>query len=213
MNISFTPPIRNVAELLHRLGDIPADRVRWTPIPGTATIDDLLKPGNDLCELVDGTLVEKTVGQEESFLGVWLLTLMSLHNRTHNLGVMTKADGFYELPSGPVRGPDIAFVAWDDLPGRRRNRDPIPLLAPTLAVEILSPSNSKAEMARKRDEYFRGGVRAVWEIDPRDRWVRVYTAADTYTELTAADTLTGDPVLAGFALKLADLFAELDRHG
>ncbi len=68
-------------------------------------------------------------------------------------------------------------------------------------------------MARKRAEYFTAGVTRVWEIDPRARWVRVYTAPETYAELTAADTLTGDPVLPGFTLDLADLFAELDRHG
>ena len=68
-------------------------------------------------------------------------------------------------------------------------------------------------MDRKRDEYFRAGVRLVWEIDPRKRTARVYTALDRFTDLTAADTLTGDPVLPGFTLPLAALFAELDRHG
>lgn len=213
MNVPFTPPIRNVAELLHRLGDIPPDRVRLNPVLGTATVEDLLKPGNELCELVDGVLVEKTVGWEESFLTVWLGMVLNRYVLDHNLGVMTATDGFYELPSGPVRGPDIAFVSWDDLPSRRRNRDPIPTLAPTLAIEILSVSNTRAEMARKRDEYFRAGVKQVWEVEPRARWVRVYTAADAFTELIAADTLTGAPVLPGFTLKLADLFAELDRHG
>jgi Uma2 family endonuclease len=82
-----------------------------------------------------------------------------------------------------------------------------------LAVEVLSLSNTAGEMARKRDEYFRAGVRLVWEIDPRARTVRAYTAADQFRDLTAADTLSGDPVLPGFTLPLADLFAELDRHG
>jgi Uma2 family endonuclease len=68
-------------------------------------------------------------------------------------------------------------------------------------------------MARKRDEYFRGGVRLVWEIDPRARTVRAYTATDHYQDFTAADTLTGEPVLPGFTVSLAQLFAELDRHG
>ena len=42
---------------------------------------------------------------------------------------------------------------------------------------------------------------------------RVYTAADRHQDFTAADTLTGDPVLPGFTVSLAQLFAELDRHG
>jgi hypothetical protein len=40
-----------------------------------------------------------------------------------------------------------------------------------------------------------------------------YSAPDRFTDLTANDTLTGDPVLPGFALPLARLFAELDRRG
>jgi Uma2 family endonuclease len=99
------------------------------------------------------------------------------------------------------------------MPGREDATDAVPQLSPDLVVEVYSPSNTKREMARKRAEYFRGGVIRVWEIDPLARWVRVFTAPETFTELTAADTLTGDPVLPGFTLRLADLFAELDRHG
>ena len=80
-------------------------------------------------------------------------------------------------------------------------------------VEVLSEGNTRAEMDRKRGEYFRAGVRVVWEIDPRRRTLRVYEAADRYTDLTEADTLAGDPVLPGFRFPLSDLFAELDQHG
>jgi Uma2 family endonuclease len=207
------PPIHTIAELLHRLGDIAPDRVRFNPAPGTAVVSDLLKPENEGCELVEGTLVEKPVGQEESFLGFWVGMVVNQYIIAHNLGYATGEAGFYELPGGPVRGPDFSFTTWDRLPGRRRPSEPIPLGAPDLVVEVLSPSNTVAEMARKRTEYFRGGVRLVWEIDPRVRTVRVYTSETAFTDLTAADTLTGDPVLPGFTLPLAQLFAELDRHG
>ena len=35
--------IDTVAELLHRLGDIPPERVLWDPIPGTATESDVIR--------------------------------------------------------------------------------------------------------------------------------------------------------------------------
>jgi hypothetical protein len=41
----------------------------------------------------------------------------------------------------------------------------------------------------------------------------VYTAEDAFTDLTDADTLDGGAVLPGVVVPLADLFAELDRHG
>jgi Uma2 family endonuclease len=96
---------------------------------------------------------------------------------------------------------------------RRRPDEPIPQMAPDLVVEVLSPSNTPAEMARKRGEYFRSGVRLLWEIDPRTRTVRVYTSETAVGELSAADTLDGGAVLPGFTLPLAQLFDQLDRHG
>jgi Uma2 family endonuclease len=213
MNVRYLTPVRTVASLLHELGDIQADRVRLVPAPGTATIDDLLRPENSRCELVDGTLVEKPVGQDESFVASWLIMVLNLFVIPRNLGYVTGEAGFVELPSGPVRGPDVSYFSWDGIAARRRPREPIPRMAPDLAVEVLSPSNTKREMERKREDYFGSSVQLVWEIDPRARTVRVYTSVDQFRDLTAADTLTGDPVLPGFNLPLADLFAELDRHG
>jgi Uma2 family endonuclease len=213
MNTQFQPPVKTVGQLLRRLGDIHPDRVRFTPIPGTATIDDLLSPEGKGCELVEGTLVEKPMGVRESLLAFYLGELLGPIVRRRNLGILTGPDGTYEVLLGLVRLPDVAFVSWDRLPNRRLPDEPVPNVVPDLAVEVLSTGNTPGEMARKREEYFRAGVRLVWEIDPRNRSVRVYTTVDQFQDLTAADTLTGDPVLPGFSLPLQQLFAELDRHG
>jgi Uma2 family endonuclease len=213
MNIRFKPPVLTVGDLLHRLGDVSPERVLFNPIPGTATEADLLLPGNRGCELVEGTLVEKPMGFRESLLAAYLIELLGPFIRANNLGIRTGEDGPFRLLTGLVRKPDVAFVSWDRLPGRQIPDAPVPDVVPDLAVEVLSESNTPAEMDRKRDEYFRAGVRLVWEIDPRARTVRVYTAVDQFQDLTAADNLTGGSVLPGFTLPLADLFAELDRHG
>ena len=121
IGMSVISPVRTIADLLHRLGDIPADRIRFVPAPGTASKTDLLAVGNDWCELVEGTLVEKPVGQSESFLAGWLLTQINMHVLRGNLGFVTGGDGFYELQGGTVRAPDVAFTAWERLDGRRRS--------------------------------------------------------------------------------------------
>jgi Uma2 family endonuclease len=117
------------------------------------------------------------------------------------------------LASGLVRIPDVAFVSWDRLPGRRVPVEPIPGLAPDLVVEVLSESNTEGEMARKRREYFTAGVRIVWLIDPEGRTVEVFVSEDQSTVLDEGQTLDGGNVLPGFTLLLGELFAELDRHG
>ena len=119
MNALFRPPIRTLADLLHRLGDIPADRVRFDPIPGTAKLDDLLRSDNEGCELVDGTLVEKPRGLEESLLAMWLGRLLIEFVQPRNLGIVTGEKGFLELTGGSVRAPDVAFISWDRMPRRR----------------------------------------------------------------------------------------------
>jgi Uma2 family endonuclease len=130
-----------------------------------------------------------------------------------NLGIVTGPDGTVELMPDLVRIPDVAFTSWDRLPGRRGPRDPVPRLAPNLAIEVLSRSNTPGEMKAKRQDYFTAGVQVVWEIDPDTRTVVVYTAPTAGTTLGAADTLTGGAVLPGYSLPLRDLSAELDRHG
>jgi len=153
------------------------------------------------------------MGVRESLLAFHLGGLLMPLVREQNLGIITGPDGSYEVLLGLVRLSDVAFVSWDRLPGRRVPDEPIPNVVPDLAVEVLSVSNTIGEMLRKRGEYFRAGVRLVWEIDPRARTVRVYTSEAAFTDLTAADTLDGGAVLPGFTLPLAQLFAELDRHG
>jgi Uma2 family endonuclease len=84
-------------------------------------------------------------------------------------------------------------------------------VSPDLAVEVLSEGNTAAEMDRKRREYFTSGTRLVWEVDPNTRTVAVYTSPEGPLVLDADQTLDGGAVLPGFTLRLATLFAELDR--
>jgi Uma2 family endonuclease len=200
-----------IADLLRRLGNVPARRVRLVPTPGTATEKDVIRVldrENRPCELVEGTLVEKPMGYEESQIAGLLLTLLNNFVRPRKLGIVTGPDGTIRLFPGLVRIPDVAFASWDRFPGRKRPRTPIPLLAPDLVVEVLSKSNTKAEMDRKLREYFEAGVRLVWMVDPRKRTVRVYTAVDQSVLVKEDQSLDGGAVLPGFILPLCELFAE-----
>ncbi len=109
-------------------------------------------------------------------------------------------------PSSQVDISDVAFTSWERLPGRERPGKPIPDLAPDLAVEILSKSNTKAEMKRKLAEYFQAGTRQVWLVDPRKRRVRVHTSPDQSVLLEEGDTVLAGEILPGFRLVSTDLF-------
>ncbi|MDB5309689.1 MAG: hypothetical protein JWO38_3891 [Gemmataceae bacterium] len=209
---SVTPPPcprKTLAELLHELGDIPAHRVRLYPYPGTATEADAVRVTNTegACELVNGTLVEKAMGAPESFLASLLIQFLGPFVRVNKLGMTTVPDGMYRMLRGNIREPDVSFTR------KERLVRPLPQVVgwcPDLCVEILSPDNSRTEIATKRGEYFSSGCQLVWEIDVRTRMVTVYTDPTTSTFLTEADTLDGGTVLPGFTLSLAELFAAFD---
>ena len=199
-------------ELLRHLG-VPASRVRLDPPPGTATARDVLRIKREegrRFELVDGTLVEKPMSIEAGFVAAALIQFIGrLSARVGEVGMLLGGDTFLRISSRFVRAPDVSFTHWDQLPNRKVPREPIPTLAPDLAVEVLSPTNTGPEMAKKRREYFDAGVRLVWIIDPKKRAVEVFTAVDEVDHLTAADTLTGGEVLPGFAVPLGEVFAYL----
>jgi Uma2 family endonuclease len=73
-------------------------------------------------------------------------------------------------------------------------------------VEILSPNDSMPDVMQKLREYFAIGVLLVWLIDPLSRSVLVYRSLTNIRELTANDELTGEEVLPGFAVQVAQLF-------
>jgi len=143
---------RTIADLLDSLGGIAAERVRFQPLPGTATERDVLDVHdreNRLCELVDGTLVEKVMGFDESIFAILLSASLIDYLKTHDLGKIVGADGMMRLFPGLVRIPDSVFISWKRYPRSKRRRAEIPAVVPDLVVEVLSKSNTPREMARK----------------------------------------------------------------
>ena len=216
----MTPIVSNAAvansigDILTELGNIPIERIRRSPTPGSATLVDLLHEieQGKLCELVDGTLVEKAMGWQESLIALALGSILRSFVIGRNLGLVSGPDGFVRILGSLVRGPDVAFVSWDRLPNRRMPDVSVPECVPDLAVEIVGLGNTFAEMSRKRREYFYAGVRLVWMVDPRERSVAVYTSITDYVILDDTQKLTGGDVLPGLEIDLAELFAELDRQ-
>jgi Uma2 family endonuclease len=210
----LSPAWVTVADLLVTLGGVPADRVRFVPQPGTATEQDVIDLDaheDRLYELVDGVLVEKPMGFDEGALGLSLGRYLLGFVEPRRLGWVSGADGMMRIVRRQVRMPDVAYVSRERAPGGKRPKGPIAAVSPDLAVEVLSASNTPAEMARKRREYFEGGTRLVWEVDPVARTVAVFTSPDAPAAvLSGADVLDGGDVLPGFTLPLADLFRCLD---
>ncbi len=210
------PAFVTFSQLWDALGRVPLERIRMQPPPGAATEEDVIaicesKFGR-LCELIDHTLVEKTMGFYESRVATVLARSLDDFAEAHRLGFVIGEGGMLRVEPRQVRLPDVAFFSWEHFPEQVLPEGQILDQVPDLAVEVLSPSNTRAEMDRKRREYFLGGCRLVWEIDPQKRLARVYTAPDESKVVREKGKLTGGDVLPGFEMPLAQLFERAGRR-
>ena len=179
------------------------------------TAADLLKlPENGMrYELVEGELRAMTPASGAHGLVTGRLFLaLGQHVQTHGLGeLFTEATGF-QLRRDPdtVRCSDIAFVRAERLPPEGLGPGFLEL-APDLAVEVVSPSDTVSELGEKVEEYARAGVRAIWVVDPTNRTVTTHEAGHTVRLLRENDVLDGGEVVPGFQYRVAALFAGVRR--
>lgn len=201
--------ILTLADLLDRLGDVSPNRIRFQPAPGTASEDDLIEVRdreNGLFELVEGVLVEKPMGIKESRIAIVIATELEMWMRQSRLGFVIGADGPIRLRMGLVRLPDVSVILREQLPGGRFPAGAISSVSPALAVEVLSASNTSAEIERKLNEYFSAGSRCAWIVDPDDEAVRVYSSPTDFTILRGDQSVTAEEVVPGFSVTVADIF-------
>lgn len=201
----------NLAELHERLGGVPLERIRTTPYPGSATEADIEANGDAICELIDGVLVEKAMGTRESMLGMWINVKLGAFVEDHELGVVLGADGFIKVGKGNVRAPDGTFIAEADMAGDDYPPEAYWSVRPSLVIEVLSPTNTKAEIDRKLKELFEVGCRLAWVINPKTRTANVYTSPSRMKVIDETGVLDAGRVLPGFRLPMAEVVAKLTR--
>jgi Uma2 family endonuclease len=83
-------------------------------------------------------------------------------------------------------------------------------VVPTLAVEILSPSDKQEEVEEKIDAYLERGIPQVWTVNPRRRTVTVFRSNQKPYMLNDDQELTGDPELPGFKVAVLSFFEDTD---
>ena len=174
------------------------------------TAEDLWLMQDDECfhELVKGELIRMApAGGKHGEIGFELAGQIRDYLKQHRIGKGYSADTGFILARDPdvVRSPDVAFILTDRLPPEEK-RGAFLELAPDLAVEIVSPSDSSSAVNDKVMQYLDLGVKLVWLIHPSTKSVNVYTPDRTVRILGENDELDGGEVLPGFRLRIADIF-------
>lgn len=173
------------------------------------TVDDVERdPPEGEWELIDGVVVPLSPASPISArVGARLLISVGNHVDRHDLGVVYNAEAGYKLfgDRETLRSPDVSFVRKDRAPsGDDELR--FARFAPDLAIEVLSPTDSRAAALRKGVMYIEAGVRLVWIVDPLRRLVVVLTPDDLPITLGEGDTLDGGDVVPGFAVPVTEIF-------
>jgi Uma2 family endonuclease len=157
-------------------------------------------------ELVRGQVVrEPPAGFDHGDIAIGIGSLLRRFVDENALGAVVGTDSGFVLFDDPptVRAPDVAFVREDRLDFDRTRFAP---LAPDLAVEVLSPSNTMSEIHDKVLDYLGAGSAHVWVVDPYSRTVTTYRSRDEIRLIAADGEIDGGDVLPGFRCKVSELF-------
>lgn len=164
-------------------------------------------------ELVRGTIhMMSPASGMHGLVAGHVFALINAFVERNRLGQCFADNTGFELAGLPdtVRSPDAAFVSTARLP--LEGIGPGWMTAtPDLVVEVLSPSETSAELEAKLDDYRTAGTRLFWIIDPATRRVAVRASNAAERRFTESEALDGGDVLPGFSVEISRLFEGLAK--
>jgi Uma2 family endonuclease len=165
-------------------------------------------PETDLSrELVRGEVMEAMPpgGQHGAIAAIVAMLLRSWAKGTGGGYVGVEAGFTLARDPDTIRGPDVSYVRADRIPP-----EGIPEgfweLAPDLAVEVVSPSETAENVREKVRDFLQAGTPLVWVIYPRTREVIVHTPDGIARTYGRDATLGLGEGITGFNCSVAELF-------
>lgn len=174
------------------------------------TIEDYEALGEDApFELIRGVLYEVAATKyvhmavSGAFSGY-----LFIYSRELLPGKVLTGEGGFLLERNPdtLIVPDVSFIRAERLPPKSEKNDWM-RVAPDLAIEVKSPSNTRKEIARKIEVYLMSGVPLVWVADTDQETITAHDADGRTHVFRIGDILDGGDVLPGFSVPVAEIFA------
>jgi Uma2 family endonuclease len=122
-------------------------------------------------EIIDGVLKEKPpIGFFANILASFLATAINNFALPKKLG-MAIAETTYQREGKNTRRPDVSYFEVAKLPALEVLLQDPPVIErePNLAIEVVSPSNTIAEMDDRIAFFFKTGVELVWVVHPQNK--------------------------------------------
>ncbi|MEC4813227.1 MAG: Uma2 family endonuclease [Scytonema sp. PMC 1069.18] len=152
-------------------------------------------------------IIMPPTGSETSDRNADLTYQLRAWSRQNKLGKSFDSSGGFKLPNGAERSPDASWVKmerWNALTQDEKER--FAPLCPDFVVELMSPSDSLEKTRTKMREYMDNGARLGWLINRQQRQVEIYRSNQEVEILQSPQTLSGEDVLPGFVLDLAQIW-------
>jgi Uma2 family endonuclease len=152
-------------------------------------------------------IIVSPTGGESGIKNTEILYQLQAWNKRNRLGVVFDSSTMFQLPSGAFRSPDAAWITlsrWNEL--SQREKESFPPIVPNFVIELRSPSDRLKELQDKMQEYIDNGVQLGWLIDPKTKQVEIYRVDRPKDLLENPSTLSGENILSGFILELAEIF-------
>ncbi|MFH0351744.1 MAG: Uma2 family endonuclease [Chromatiales bacterium] len=159
-------------------------------------------------ELLGGELRKMApAGQKHGRIIMNIATPLDTHVRANELGRVYAAETGFQLTRNPdtVRAPDAAFVSTERLSAIGEVEGYWPS-APDLAVEVISPSDSYADVEDKVFDWLTAGTRLVIVVNPHKCAVTLYRSLSEVSILTEVDTIDANDVVPGWKLPVKEVF-------
>ena len=157
-------------------------------------------------ELLDGRLVEKTVGKDASQVATNIVGELYIHCKATRAGTPLQGDtAFRCFPKRKrhARKPDVSFIRRERMEDIKPGPGDFPI-RPDLVVEVISPQEYTAVTNAKIRDFRSVGVPLIWVIDPENREATIYTP-ESIRIIGEDDELPVGDVLPGFRLRLGDV--------
>lgn len=150
----------------------------------------------------DGEIIQFTGMKKEQLYIYDILNHLFIKKGYWESGTLV-AEQEVQLSGIQMRRPDIAYFTKEQIKRSRNSENVIP----EFVIEIISNNDQINQLEKKITEYFKAGVRVVWNIIPEEHVVYVYTSRKSVKICTDDDICSAAPVLPDFAITANELFA------
>lgn len=166
------------------------------------------------CELIDGIPVEKEpMRASHGAVAGRIYRLFDQHIESAGLPFLVGLETSFRLgmSASNFRIPDLHATAIERIAIDLNNEPGVWEGSPDIAVEVISPTETYMDVIGKAQLYLQQGVAIALIVDAQHREVTIRPAHGDIRVLAESDTLDLDPVLPGFACRVSEIFAPLDR--